>query len=152
MQETAGWWSTIALKVAINPCSSKKGRRRRVWQTQLFYQSRSIHAGDCGMMEHLNNITDFLHSHNFTFGLYTSESSVVCSGRPGSLYEVRRARQCPDARNTHEHPYYFHRTLMHSHLLLGVWISLKSTIARSMLLVTRATKQWPTLSIEQGGQ
>ena len=34
----------------------------------------------------LNNVTDFLHSRNFTFGIYTSESSVVCSGRPGSLY------------------------------------------------------------------
>lgn len=34
----------------------------------------------------LNNVTDFLHAHNFKFGLYTSESSVVCSGRPGSLY------------------------------------------------------------------
>jgi alpha-galactosidase len=34
----------------------------------------------------LNNVTDWLHARNFSFGLYTSESSVVCSGRPGSLF------------------------------------------------------------------
>lgn len=34
----------------------------------------------------LNNVTDFLHARNFTFGLYSSASSVACSGRPGSLY------------------------------------------------------------------
>lgn len=34
----------------------------------------------------LNNVTDFLHARGLTFGLYTSESSIACSGRPGSLY------------------------------------------------------------------
>ncbi len=34
----------------------------------------------------LKNVTDYLHSRNFSFGLYTSASSVVCSGRPGSLF------------------------------------------------------------------
>ena len=34
----------------------------------------------------LKNLTDYLHARSFTFGLYTSASSVVCSGRPGSLF------------------------------------------------------------------
>ena len=34
----------------------------------------------------LKNLTDYLHARSFSFGLYTSASSVVCSGRPGSLF------------------------------------------------------------------
>jgi alpha-galactosidase len=34
----------------------------------------------------LNNITEFLHARGFTFGVYTAESTIACSGRPGSLY------------------------------------------------------------------
>lgn len=34
----------------------------------------------------MNTTIKWLHENNFTFGLYTAESSVACSGRPGSLY------------------------------------------------------------------
>jgi alpha-galactosidase len=36
------------------------------------------------------NLTDHLHGLGFKFGIYTAESSVVCSGRPGSLYAEAR--------------------------------------------------------------
>ena len=34
----------------------------------------------------MNTTIAWLHANGFTFGLYTAESSVACSGRPGSLY------------------------------------------------------------------
>lgn len=34
----------------------------------------------------LRNVSDWLHSRGLLFGLYTAESTVVCSGRPGSLF------------------------------------------------------------------
>ena len=34
----------------------------------------------------LRNTTDWLHARGFKFGLYTAESSIACSGRPGSLF------------------------------------------------------------------
>lgn len=43
------------------------------------------------------NVSRFLHASGLKFGLYTSESSVVCSGRPGSLfYEAVDARSFAD--------------------------------------------------------
>jgi alpha-galactosidase len=39
------------------------------------------------------NLTGDLHAQGFKFGIYAAASSVVCSGRPGSLYlEDRDAR------------------------------------------------------------
>lgn len=34
----------------------------------------------------LSNVSDYLHARGLLFGVYTSESYIACSGRPGSLY------------------------------------------------------------------
>lgn len=47
--------------------------------------------------EGIANLTAYIHSKNLKFGIYAAASSVVCSGRPGSLYyEVLDAQTFAD--------------------------------------------------------
>ena len=112
----------------------------------------------------LNNVTAHLHALNFSFGLYTSESSVVCSGRPGSLFFEEVDAQsfagweidfivrgplrgggsfCARARRPAHHPH--SPTVPPPPAPRRRW-----TTARSTRWATRATRRWRTRSTAAG--
>ena len=89
-----GWGITDAIVRETAAFLAASGLQSAGYSFLLSDDGWSAHRGPDGKIvpdptrwpHGLNNVSAFLHANNFSFGLYTSESSVVCSGRPGSLF------------------------------------------------------------------